>query len=360
MRFTVFAELSGRVAIVTGEANMDLIRDRYPRWLSTATLVSGLAVCLITLSAELGGLGLVLHYTLGWNEGFFTLVALLLLVAASVFLKFQALERVFGYAALGLLVFIVAAVHHGPAWHALGHGFIPSGGSMQYWYFIVALIAAGMMPYEIYFYSSGAIEERWSKEDLRVNSLNSLIGYPLGGVVAVAITIVAAQQLHPIGLTPNLLGTTMAEAAQELGPVGLSAALIGAFFASGGSTIDSAFSCAYNLAQHQQWRWGKKNGMRENAKWSATLLAAFFLGYAIVQTRVDPVSLTEYAVIGSAVAMPLSFWPILRASQDANLMGGYASGVVARPLGWIFFAVICVVATASPILMILTHQGELG
>ncbi|GAA1625109.1 hypothetical protein GCM10009744_11010 [Kribbella alba] len=111
--FTVFAELSGRVAIVTKKANFDLARDRYPRWLSTTTLVAGLAVCLITLSAELGGLGLVMHCVLGWNEGFFTLIGLALLVAASLLLHFAMIKRVFGYLGLGLLVYIIAALHHG-------------------------------------------------------------------------------------------------------------------------------------------------------------------------------------------------------------------------------------------------------
>jgi hypothetical protein len=78
-----------------------------------------------------------------------------------------------------------------------------------------------------------------------------------------------------------------------------------------------------------------------------------------VQTRVDPVSLTEYAVIGSALAMPLSFWPVVRASQDAELMGSHASGIVARPLAWLFFAVVCVVATVGPVLMVVTHMGAL-
>jgi Mn2+/Fe2+ NRAMP family transporter len=356
---TVFSELSGRVAIVTGRANMDLVRDSYPRWLSTTTLVFGLAVCLITLSAELGGLGLVLHYALGWNEGFFTLVSLGVLVAASVLLPFGTIERVFGYAALGLLVYIVAALHHGPAWSAMGNGLVPSGGSTQYWYFAVALVAAGMMPYEIYFYSSGGIEEGWTEKDLPVNALNSGIGYPLGGLVAAAIAIVAAQQLASAQVSPHDLGTTLMLALNELGPIGFYGAVIGAFFAIGGSTIDSAFSCAYNLAQHQRWRWGKKNGMRNNKKWAFALLGAFGIGYAIVQTRIDPVLLTEYAVIGSAVAMPLSFWPVVRASQDRDLMGRHASGMIARPLSWLFFGVICVVAVTGPVLMVLTHMGEL-
>jgi Mn2+/Fe2+ NRAMP family transporter len=84
------------------------------------------------------------------------------------------------------------------------------------------------------------------------------------------------------------------------------------------------------------------------------------VGYAVVQTRVDPVSLTEYAVIASAVAMPLSFWPVVRVSQDRELMGRHVSGVVTRPLAWVFFAVVCTVAVAGPVLMVLTHMGELS
>lgn len=356
----VFTELSGRVAIVTGKANFDLIRERYPRWLSLTTLVFGLAVCLITLSAELGGLGLVLHYVLGWNEGFFTLVGLVLLVGASVLLPFQGIERVFGYLGLGLVVFVVAALHHGLSWHAVGSGLLPAGGPAQYWYFIVGMIAAGMMPYEIYFYSSGGIEEGWTEADLSVNRLNAGLGYLLGGLVAAALTVVAAQQLLPLQASPEGLGTVLQEALRELGPWGFFAAAIGAFFAIGGATIDSAFSCAYALAQHQRWPWGKRRGMRGAPKWTAALLGAFAVGYAVVQTRVNPVDLTEYAVIASAVAMPLTFWPIVRVSHDRELMGRHASGVITRPLAWLYFGAICVIAVAGPVLMVLTHMGELS
>lgn len=135
---------------------------------------------------------------------------------------------------------------------------------------------------------------------------------------------------------------------------------MGAFFAIGGATIDSAFSCAYALAQQQRWPWGKRKGRSEARKWTATLLGAFAVGYAVVQTRVNPVDLTEYAVIASAVAMPLTFWPIARVSQSSQLMGRHVSGILARPLAWVYFAVICVVAVAGPVLMVVTHMGEFG
>jgi Mn2+/Fe2+ NRAMP family transporter len=355
----VLAELSGRVAIVGRKANFDLVRERYPRWLSTTTLVAGLAVCLITLSAELGGLGLVLHYVLGWNEGFFTLVGLLIIVAASLLLSFGMIERVFGYLGLGLVVYLIAALHHGPAWHDIGRGFLPSGGGFQYWYFIVGMTAAAMMPYEIYFYSSGAIEEKWTTEDLPVNRLNSGLGFPLGGLIAASLTVVAAQQLMPLQLTPDSLATVLQQAMHELGPIGFYVAAIGAFGAIGGATIDSAFSCGYALAQHQGWAWGESKGIRGAPKWFATMLAAAGIGFAIVQTRVNPVQLTEYAVIASAIAMPLSFYPIVRVSQDRQVMGEHASGIIARPMAWLSYTVVCIVAVAGPILMLITHTGEL-
>jgi Mn2+/Fe2+ NRAMP family transporter len=163
----------------------------------------------------------------------------------------------------------------------------------------------------------------------------------------------------PLELTPDNLSTVLQQALHELGPFAFYVAVIGAFAAIGGATIDSAFSCGYALAQHQGWTWGETKGIRGAPRWFATVLAAAGIGFAIVQTRVHPVNLTEYAVIASAVAMPLSFWPIVRVSQDEEVMGQYASGPVARPMAWLSYGVICVVAVAGPILMLLTHTGEL-
>lgn len=355
----IFAVLSGRVAAVGKKATFDLVRDQYPRWLSTVTLVFALLVTLITLAAELGGLGFVLHYVLGWNEGFFTLLGVLLLAAASIFLSFGAIERIFGYLGLGLVAFAVAAFHHGLDLAAIGQGFVPSMGGGQYWYFVVGLMAAAFMPYEIYFFSSGAIEEGWSEDELGESRANAVVGYPVGGLLAVALTVVATQQLLPAQVSPSSLGTVLQEALRALGPVGFYAAVIGAFFAIGGATIDTAFSCAYNLAQHQRWKWGKKDGLRGAPLWTATLLAALAIGYAVVQTRVNPVMLTEYAVIASVVAMPLSFWPLVRASQDPALLGDRTTGVAMRGITWMYFGLICVLAVAAPILMVVTHTGEI-
>ena len=59
----------------------------------------------------------------------------------------------------------------------------------------MGVIASAMVPYEVYFYSSGAVEEGWdeSEGDLTVNRMNALFGFALGGVFSVALIVVAAE-----------------------------------------------------------------------------------------------------------------------------------------------------------------------
>jgi len=107
------------------------------------------------------------------------------LAVASWVLPFEWIERVFGYLGLCLLVFAVAAIKLHPDWGRVAHGFVPGshvGGSLSvYLYFVVGLLGAAMTPYEVYFYSSGAVEDGWGLKELGLNKVTAMIGYGLGG-----------------------------------------------------------------------------------------------------------------------------------------------------------------------------------
>ena len=45
---------------------------------------------------------------------------------------------------------------------------------MLYCYFAVGLLGAAMTPYEVYFYSSGGVEEGWTPKDLGMNRANAM------------------------------------------------------------------------------------------------------------------------------------------------------------------------------------------
>jgi len=354
----VFAEMSGRIVAVSGKPNFQLVREHYSHRLSLATLAASLVLTVLTLAAELGGLGFLLNYFFDVSVNFFVLVALVAVAAAAYFLPFGGIERIFGYTGLALAVYIAASIKLDPQWSQIGNGFVPeSHDSALYWYFVVGLMAAALMPYEIYFYSSGAVEEQWTERDMKVNRANAIVGFGLGGLFSVGILVAAAQVLLPAGVSADSIGTVALIAESPYGQTGLILALVGMLFAVGGATIDTCFSAAYNLAQHQGWKWWKRRELLHEPQFALSLAGFAILGYAIAQTGVDPIALTEYAVIFSIPVLPLTYLPILLTGNDRGVMGKHVNGPISRVLGWGYFGLICVLAVAAPILFVATNGG---
>ena len=355
----LFAEMSGRIVAVAKKPNFVLVKERYGPRLGLLTLVTSLVLTVLTLSAELGGLGFVLNYFFDVSVGFFVLVAVLAIAAAIYFLPFGGLERVFGYVGLALFVYLAASIKLDPDWGDVGRGFVPgSQGVTVYWYFVVGLIAAALMPYEIYFYSSGAVEEDWDEGDLRTNRANAFVGFGLGGLLSLAIMVAAAQLLKPESITPESIGTVALIAQSPYGEAGLLLAFVGILFAVGGATVDTAFSAAYNLAQYNGWKWGKRFRLLDEPRFTLSLAGFLLAGFAVAETGVDPIELTEYAVIFSIPVLPLTYLPILLVGNDRAVMGDQVNGPLARVLGWLYFGLICVLAVAAPVLFAATNGGS--
>ena len=68
--------------------------------------------------------------------------------------------------------------------------------------------------------------------------------------------------------------------------------------------------------------------------------------------------LTEYAVIFSVVALPLTYIPILLVANDRSYMGRYVNGKLANAFGLFYLVVILVVAVSAIPLMVITNQGQ--
>lgn len=356
-----YSEMCGRVAVVSERAVMDAVRERLGFAVGLVALLAGQLVNLLTIAAEIGGIALALQLLAGLPFRVLLVLAVLALGIVIWALPFDWIERVFGYVGLTMLVFAVAAIKLSPDWRDVGAGFVPHVASHDralYAYFVVGLIGAATVPYEVYFYSSGAVEERWTAKDLGVNKANAIIGYSLGGLLSFALMIMAATLFFPLGITPESLGSVGLGAEVPLGEIGLVLALIGILFAIGGAAIDSALSGAYNLAQFFGWEWGKYrapvNAPRFTLAWTAMLV----LGFLIVLTGVDPIMVTEISVIFSVVALPLTYIPILLVANDRAYMGRHANGWVANLLGVVFMIVILVVAVAAVPLMIVTNLGQ--
>jgi Mn2+/Fe2+ NRAMP family transporter len=358
---TVYSEMCGRVAAVSGKAVFDAIRERVGFRAALGALVASEVVNLMTLAAEIGGVAICLQLLSGLPYRWLILLAIVALAVVIWVTSFEWLERIFGYGGLCLLVFAVAAVKLSPDWGRVGSGFLPhvaAHDNLLYAYFAIGLLGAAMTPYEVYFYSSGGVEDEWSPKDIGLNRANAIIGYGLGGFLSLALMITGGALFLKHGISPEHLGTIALGAENPLGRIGLLLALLGILFAVGGASIDTVFSGAYNLAQFCGWEWGRYRHPRGAPRFTVTWIVLLLLAFAIVQTGVDPVMLTEFAVIFSVVALPLTYIPILLVANDKSYMGQYRNGRLANGLGLLYLVVIMIVAISAVPLMVLTNVGQ--
>jgi manganese transport protein len=357
----VYSEMCGRIAAVSGKAVFDAVRERVGFRAGLVTLVASEVVNLMTLAAEVGGVAICLQLLSGLPYRWLIVLAILGLAVVVWIVAFEWIERIFGYGGLCLLVFAVAAVKLGPDWGKVGNGFVPhlpQNNTLLYAYFAIGLLGAAMTPYEVYFYSSGGVEEEWTPKDIGLNRANAIIGYGLGGFLSFTLMITGGALFLGHGIEPEHLGTIALGAEVPLGQIGLLLALVGILFAVGGAAIDTVFAGAYNLAQFCGWEWGRYRHNAGAPRFTLTWAILLVLALAIVITGVDPVQLTEYAVIFSVVALPLTYLPVLLVANDREYMGRYRNGRLANVLGVLYLVVIMVVALTAIPLMILTNVGQ--
>jgi Mn2+/Fe2+ NRAMP family transporter len=214
-----------------------------------------------------------------------------------------------------------------------------------------------MTPYEVFFFSSGAVEERWTTKDLLTSRINVFIGFPLGGLLAFALMISAAIVYHPLNTSVDSLSQAALPAAMALGKLGLAAAILGFFAATYGAAMETALSSGYTVAQYFGWAWGKLHRPRDAARFHTVVLVSIVIGSLVLLTTIDPIQLTEYTLVFSAVVLPLTYLPILIVANDRDYLKKRVNGRLANTLGVIYLVIVLVAAVAALPLMIITRNG---
>ncbi|KRE65870.1 MULTISPECIES: Nramp family divalent metal transporter [Micrococcaceae] len=358
----LFANMSGRVAAASGRATFEVIRERLGPRAGLANLSASFLINLMTVTAEIGGVALALQlassvYYLLWIP--VAAVAVWLVIWR---VRFSIMENVTGLLGLTLIVFAVALFLLKPDWGALAGQLAPALPEQEtvwtYSYYAIALFGAAMTPYEVFFFSSGAVEEGWTVKDLLQERTNVLVGFPLGGLLSVAIAGCAAVVLLPAGISVTSLSQVVLPVAEGAGKVGLAFVLVGIVAATFGAALETTLSSGYTLAQFFGWSWGKFRRPAEAARFHLSMMVCLLVGMAVLATGVDPVLVTEYSVVFSAIALPLTYLPVLIVANDPQYMGEHVNGRAVNVLGMVYLVIILVASLAAIPLMIVTGAGS--
>ncbi len=358
----LFAEMSGRVAAVSGRPVFDVIRERLGARPALVNLSASFLINILTLTAEIAGLALVIELATNVNY-----LAWIPLMAVAVWLviwrvRFSTMEKVFGVTGL-LLVVIAAAVWElrpelgGLVTQATSPSIPPSESLPTYAFFGIALLGAAMTPYEVFFFSSGAVEEGWTRRDLMVNRANVYLGFPLGGLLSLAIMASTAIVLRPQGVEADSLGHLTLPVGIALGEGAVVILLVGMFAAIFSAALETSLSAGYTVSQFFGWQWGKYVRPREASRFHVVVIAALLVAAGLALTTVDPVKVTEYSIVFSAAALPLTYFPILVVANDPTYMGDKTNSRPANALAFAYLILLFAISIAAIPLLIVTKGG---
>jgi Mn2+/Fe2+ NRAMP family transporter len=359
----VFAQMSGRVAAVSGRATFELIRERLGPRVAVLNLGASFMINLMTLTAEIGGVALALQLVSSVSYLLWVPFAALAVWLVIWRVKFSVMENVAGLVGLCLIGFAVALFLLQPDWGELGRQAVQGTSTATervstYWFYAVALFGAAMTPYEVFFFSSGAVEEGWTVKDLTRSRANVLVGFPLGGLLSLAIAGCAAVVLLPQLISVTALSEVTLPVALAGGKVLLALIILGIVAATAGAALETTLSAGYTIAQFLGWPWGKFRPPAQAARFHLLMIICLIVGIGILMTGVDPIQVTEISVVFSAVALPLTYLPILIVANDPEYMGEHVNGQPLNGIALIYLVIILAAALAAIPLLIMTGAGQ--
>jgi Mn2+/Fe2+ NRAMP family transporter len=143
-----------------------------------------------------------------------------------------------------------------------------------------------------------------------------------------------------------------------LGKLGLAVLLVGFFAATFGAALETGPVVRLHRRPVLRLPVGQVRPAGRRPRFHLVTLVSIVLGAGLVLTTLDPITVTEYSIVLSAAALPLTYFPILVVANDPDYMGDKVSSWFTNALGSVYLLLLLVVAVATIPLMILTKAGS--
>jgi Mn2+/Fe2+ NRAMP family transporter len=343
-------EMSGRLSAVSKQTLVDALRARFGFRFYIIVLAALALVSFLVLTAELGGIALALQILTGfgfpkWVVPVCFLVWLLLWKT-----NFDVIEN--GASILGLVTisFVVSAIKLHPRWGAVGAGLIPSypgDEKAKYGFIAVSILGASISPYLMYFYSAGAVEDEWDESYLGINRFIAGFGMLFGGLLSMAVLVVAALALRPAGIDIDKFEQAALLMTSALPKWGFILFALSMAFACLGAALEIALAISYMFAQGMGWNWSENDPADRDARFSFTYTVIIALAAVPLLLGVDPIRITMISMALTSATLPFSIVPFLFLMNDSQFCGEHRNGWLSNSVVGIVIVIAFVLSVIS-------------
>ena len=348
-------EMSGRFSAVSKHTIVDATRERFGFPFFSIVLLGMVLVAFMVLVAELGGIGLSLQLLTGIGFQWWAIP-----VSFAVWLvmwkgTFGIIEN--GVSLLGLVTisFVVAALKLHPDWHGVARGLLPGLEGDQrakYGFIAVSILGASISPYLMYFYSSGAIEDKWDVTYIPINRVIAILGMSFGGLLSMAVLVAAALAIGPTGVDITRFEQVALLMTTALPRWGLYLFATSMLIACLGAALEISLAISYFFAQGFGWNWSENVTPSKDARFCLTYTIIILLAAVPLLLHVDPIKVTMISMALTAATLPLAIVPFLFLMNDPIYLGEHRNG-------WISNSVVAIIILISFVLAVVSIPLQL-
>jgi len=338
----IIQEMSARMGVVTGKGLSDLIRERFGVRITVYLLFGIFVTNLGNVIAEFAGVASsleIFHVSKFISVPLSAVIVWLLVVKGN----YRSVEKVFLFACLFYVTYIISGILAKPDWAAIGTSLVRpslsfSPGQLG---MVIGLVGTTIAPWMQFYLQASIVEKNIAIKDYKHSRLDVVLGSFIVTIVAGFIILTCAATLFKAGVRVE----TAADAALALKP--LAGKYCSALFAFGllNASLFAAsilpLSTAFLVCEGMGWENGVNKKFSEAPQFYGLYSFLVFLGAAVILLPRIPlfrVMLISQVVNGIVLPVVLVFMLILVNSR--KLMGTHKNGRVYNILSWITVAVL--------------------
>jgi Mn2+/Fe2+ NRAMP family transporter len=193
---------------------------------------------------------------------------------------------------------------------------------------------------------------------VRSNRVIAIVGMGFGSVSAVSIILVSAVALKPLGIQVDQLQTVALGLVRAFGIWGVYLFAATLFICCFGAAAEIALALSFEITQVMGWKYGEDRKPKE-----ASIFNLIFTCYIVASTLligltgIDPLQLTIFSVVFTALILPVVVVPFLAVMNDPAYLEDQTNGLFSNVAVLLIILLTFVLSAVSIPLTILTGGG---
>jgi NRAMP (natural resistance-associated macrophage protein)-like metal ion transporter len=338
----IIQEMCARMGVVSGKGLSDLIRERFGARITFYLMIVLFLTNLGNTISEFAGVAASMEL-FGVSKYISVPISAAIVWWLVVKGTYKSVEKVFLFACVFYLSYIISGFMGKPDWSAIGTAFLTPTVRMDTGWLAmsVGVIGTTIAPWMQFYLQSSVVDKGLKAEDYQYTRMDVIIGSVTVNVVAFFIIMLCAVTLFQNGIRVE----SAKDAAQALAPLaGEYASWLFAFGLLNASLFAASIlpiSTAYTICEAFGWESSLNRKFLEAPQFYGLYSLMVFLGAGIILLPGPPlIAIMYYSQVINGAVLPIILVFMLLLINDKRIMGAYTNGPVMNIVAWLTVAIL--------------------